>query len=180
MIPMKSYADDVSELDKRIQDGWANLYSKEKPVLINTQLKKSCLSLVRIMLDMTNVHHDLFLINNAESMKMMNHQKFNKELIDGSQSLLSDFPSLENSIQDTLKDFELLLSMKSDDDRKILSFYLRRTIKSELADMKGRNETTDMFKNGDMYNDSVVKVYQEKYINLTKKYYSWLQSNASM
>ena len=78
MIPMKSYADDVSELDKRIQDGWANLYSKEKPVLINTQLKKSCLSLVRIMLDMTNVHHDLFLINNAESMKMMNHQKFNK------------------------------------------------------------------------------------------------------
>ena len=164
----------VEDVDNNIQTNWTNKYSKEKSIVINNRLKKSFEEISILSSRPYYIQNDISKIIGVE---------INKDKLDGFRSLRDAIDELNqhmNKIEDL---FYLFLLMRSDDDRKILSWRLRFEIKNEIDYMK----RTEAIKKSDFlitYNafndDPVFDIFKDKYINLSKKYYAWLLANSSI
>ena len=182
LFSINSYSTDIEVLDKNIEQNWIDKYSKEKAIVINNQIKESFLNLNRMDAMLYGVQNDLSKIIGAEFNKQQNKEKYNKDMLDGFISLRNECGELSDRISKVNRLFNLLLSMRSDDDRKVLSWQLRFTIKSELDSIKnlGGVRESDFSTTYSIFNsDPVFDIYQGKCIKFKKAYYSWLQANAS-
>jgi hypothetical protein len=183
LFSINSYSTDIEVLDKNIEQNWIDKYSKEKAIVINNQIKESFLNLNRMQAMLYGVQNDLSKIIGAEFNKQKNKEKYNKDMLDGFISLQNECSDLPQRIGKVSSLFNLLLLMRSDEDRKILSWHLRLEIKSELDSIKnlGGVRESDFSTTYSTFNsDPVFDIYKGKCIKFKKVYYSWLQANSSI